>query len=128
VVISCFSLLASLLTFLLAVLAWAQYYRTNYGGTMKSSLSYVHLPAGERVDSLTSMTWGTFTRGLTRGQMTHGEKDETGNKDDKIPINGTLVKLSRVPKIEKVLAESEIEPLAHLASDTVRTFEIVYSS
>jgi hypothetical protein len=97
--------------------------------TPEELVSYVHLPAGERVDSLTSMTWGTFTRGLTRGQMTEGEKkEETEKRDDKVPITGTMVKLSRVPKIEKVLAESEIEPLAHLASDTVRTFEIVYSS
>ena len=38
------------------------------------------------------------------------------------------MKLSRVPKIEKVLRESEIQPLPHLASDTVRSFEIIYSS
>ncbi len=61
--------------------------------------------------------------------MTEGEKkDGTAKQDDKVPIKGTMVKLSRVPKIEKVLTESEIEPLSHLASDTVRTFEIVYSS
>src|SRR5712692_6169090 len=75
------------------------------------------------------MTRGTSARGLTRGQMTKGEKkDGTGKQDDKPPIIGTMAKLSRVPKIEKVLAESEIQPLAHLASDNVRSFEIVYSS
>jgi hypothetical protein len=97
--------------------------------TPEELVSYVHLPAGERVDSLTSMTWGTSARGLTRGKMNDGEAgDETGKQDDKPRVTGTIVKLSRVPKIEKVLIESEIQPLAHLASNTVRTFELIYSS
>jgi hypothetical protein len=85
--------------------------------------SYVHLPAGERAGSLASLTWGTFTRGLTRGRVA-GEKGSSGARDD---ITTTLVRLARVPKIEKVLEDSEVQSLAHLASSTVRSFEIIYS-
>lgn len=85
--------------------------------------SYVHLPAGERVGSLASPTWGTFTRGLTRGTV-GGEAGNSGARDD---ITTTLVRLARVPKIEKVLEDSGVQPLAHLASSTVRSFEIIYS-
>jgi hypothetical protein len=85
--------------------------------------SYVHLPAGERVGSLASLTWGAFTRGLTRGRVA-GEKGSSGARDD---ITTSLVRLARVPKIEKVLEDSEVQPLAHLASGTVRSFEIIYS-
>jgi hypothetical protein len=84
--------------------------------------SYVHLPAGERVGSLASLTWGTFTRGLTRGRVA-GEAGSSGARDD---ITTTLVRLARVPKIEKVLEDSEVQPLALLASSTVRSFEIIY--
>lgn len=37
------------------------------------------------------------------------------------------MRLARVPKIEKVLEEGEVQPLAHLASSTVRSFEIICS-
>ena len=37
------------------------------------------------------------------------------------------MRLARVPKIEKVLEDGEVQPLAHLASSTVRSFEIIYS-
>jgi hypothetical protein len=36
------------------------------------------------------------------------------------------VRLVAVPKMEKVLEDSSVQPLAHLASATVRTFELVY--
>ncbi|MGP8058000.1 MAG: hypothetical protein ACLP9K_10435 [Nitrososphaerales archaeon] len=85
--------------------------------------SYVHLPAGERVGSLASLTWGTFTRGLTRGTV-GGGAGNSGARDD---IATTLVRLARVPKVEKVLEDSGVQPLAHLASGTVRSFEIIYS-
>ena len=37
-------------------------------------------------------------------------------------------RLVAVPKMEKVLDDSSVQPLAHLAASTVRTFELVYSS
>jgi hypothetical protein len=85
--------------------------------------SYVHLPAGERVGSLASLTWGTFTRGLTRGTVGGGARN-SGARD---AVTATLVRLARVPKVEKVLEDSGVQPLAHLASGTVRSFEIIYS-
>jgi len=85
---------------------------------------YVHLPAGERVGSLTSLSWGTFTRGLAVGTVGEGAQNPGIHGD----IVSPLVRLARVPKIEKPLDESEIQPLVHLASATVRSFEIVYDN
>ncbi len=84
---------------------------------------YVHLPAGERVGSLTSLSYGTFTRGLTVGTV--GGAQRSGLHDD---IVSPLVRLLRVPKIEKPLEDPEIQPLVHLASAAVRSFEIVYDN
>lgn len=84
---------------------------------------YVHLPAGERVGSLTSLSWGTFTRGLTVGTV--GGAQSSMVRSD---IVSPLVRLGRVPKIEKPLDDSEIQPLVHLASAKVRSFEVVYDN
>ena len=42
-------------------------------------------------------------------------------------ISSKLVRLVKVPKTEEALEESALQPLAHLAAPTVRTFELVYS-
>lgn len=83
---------------------------------------YVHLPAGNRVGSLNSLSWGTFGRGLILGNVT-GE-GQAKSRDD---IDTNLVRLLKVPKIEKPLEERDTEPLAHLASTTPRSFELIYS-
>jgi len=75
------------------------------------------------VNSLTSLSWGTFTRGLTVGTV--GGAQDSGLHND---IVTPLVRLERVPKIEKPLDDSEIQPLVHLASAKVRSFEIVYDN
>jgi hypothetical protein len=93
----------------------------SFMATPEGMSHYVHLPAGERVNSLTSLSWGTFTRGLTVGTV--GEAQDSGLHND---IVTPLVRLERVPKIEKPLDDSEIQPLVHLASAKVRSFEIVY--
>jgi hypothetical protein len=84
--------------------------------------SYIHLPAGSFVGSLNSLSWGTFGKGLIRGNVA-GE-GQARSRDD---IDTTLVRLAKVPKIEKALDDRDIEPLAHLASTTPRSFELVYS-
>ncbi len=85
---------------------------------------YLHLPAGERVGSLSSISWGTFTRGLTVGRVA-GETRYTGARND---ITTAMVRLSKVPKIEKPLDDLEIQPLVHLASAKVRSFELIYDN
>jgi hypothetical protein len=81
--------------------------------------SYVHLPAGETAMSLSSLGGGTSTRGFTLASI-DGEEASRGE------VSSNLVRLEAVPKMEKVLEDSSVQPLAHLASSTVRTFELVY--
>jgi hypothetical protein len=83
---------------------------------------YMHMPAGNLVGSLSSPSWGTFGRGLIRGNVT-GESQAKSKED----IDANLVRLLKVPKVEKPLEEREMEPLGHLASATRRSFELVYS-
>jgi len=84
--------------------------------------SYIHLPAGNWVGSLNSLSWGTFGKGLIRGNIA-GE-GQAKSRDD---IDTNLVRLLKVPKVEKPLEERDTEPLAHLASTTPRSFELIYS-
>ncbi len=85
--------------------------------------SYVHLPAGETAASLRSLEGGTSTRAFTLASIA-GEKTIPRSGDD---ISSRLVRLARVPKNEKILEDSSVQPLSHLAASTVRTFELVYS-
>jgi hypothetical protein len=85
--------------------------------------SYVHLPAGNRVSSLTSLAMGTFAKGLVKGRVA-GETESSVVRDDR---ETSLVRLAKVPRIEKALEEKEIVPLGHLASSTPRSFELIYS-
>jgi hypothetical protein len=55
---------------------------------------------------------------------TAGEKAVSGSGDD---ISSELVRIAKVPKNEKILEDASVQPLAHLAAPTVRTFELVYS-
>ncbi len=85
--------------------------------------SYVHLPAGETAASLRSLEGGTSTRAFILARIA-GEKATSGSGDD---ISSRLVRLVKVPKNEKVLEDASVQPLAHLAAPTVRTFELVYA-
>jgi len=82
---------------------------------------YIHLPAGGLVGSLNSLSWGTFGKGLIRGNVA-GE-GQAKSRDD---INSSLVQLTKVPKIEKALDDRDIEALSRLASTTPRSLELVY--
>lgn len=89
--------------------------------------SYVHLPAGEAVDSLRSITFGTSARGYTRATA---KKDSGGDANSDAgrcsDVTSRYVKLATVPKMEIVMEDSSVQPLDHLSSATVRTFELVY--
>jgi hypothetical protein len=86
--------------------------------------SYVHLPAGELAQSLRSLRGGTSTRGFTQGSV---EEKETSRNDDGDAISSKLLRLVAVPRMEKAVEDSSVEPLDHLAASTVRTLELVYS-
>ncbi len=86
--------------------------------------SYVHLPAGELAQSLRSLRGGTSTRGFTQGSV---EEKETSPDDDGDAISSKLMRLVAVPRMEKAVDDSSVQPLDHLAASTVRTLELVYS-
>jgi hypothetical protein len=91
--------------------------------------SYVHLPAGEMVEPLHSIKWGTSARGYTRARVgDNGSGDDSGDSGLRNDISSRFVKLATAPKIEKILEDSSVQPLDHLSSATVRTFELVYAS
>ena len=115
---------------------WSSTYREYFDRYTKSRLeppsflvtpeelqSYVHLPAGETAASLRSLEGGTSTRAFILASIA-GEKAISGSGDD---ISSELVRLVKVPKNEKTLEDTSVQPLAHLAAPTVRTFELVYS-
>jgi hypothetical protein len=62
----------------------------------------------------------TSTPGFTLASVS-GEEASRGE------VSSSLVRLVAVPKMEKAIEDSPVQPLAHLASSTVRTFELVYS-
>jgi hypothetical protein len=94
----------------------------SFLATPEELQSYVHLPAGETAASLRSLEGGTSTRAFILANI-GGQETVSGSGDD---ISSELVRLAKVPKNEKVLEDASVQPLAHLAAPTVRTFELVY--
>jgi hypothetical protein len=86
--------------------------------------SYIHLPAGEGVESLHSVDWMTPKKGYSKGNL-GGEEPAYYGGPPTVPAE--VVKMVKVPKFVKTLEDGVTEPLDHLASATVRTFELVYS-
>jgi hypothetical protein len=93
--------------------------------TPEGLVSLVHLPAGEAVESLHSIPWGSSARGYNRAKIEEGAKPDSGLRED---LTSSIVRLERVPKMEKILEDDSIQPLVHLSSSTVRTLELVYSA
>jgi hypothetical protein len=93
--------------------------------TPEGFTSLVHLPAGEAAESLRSVSWGNSARGYDRAKIEEGAKPDAGLRED---ITSSIVKLAEVPEMEKILEDASIQPLSHLASTTVRTFELVYAA
>jgi len=86
--------------------------------------SYIHLPAGEGVQSLGSLKWTTPKKAFGKGKLDGGEPAYAGGPP---PVPAEIVRVAEVPKFKEALADSSMQPLDHLASQTVRTFELVYS-
>ena len=85
--------------------------------------SYLYLPVGELAESLLSLEGEQSRREFSQGKVE--SEDTTSVEGGQIASN--LVRLVRLPKTEKALEDDSIQPLAHLAEPTVRTFELVYS-
>jgi hypothetical protein len=97
--------------------------------------SCIHLPVGEAAESLYSISGGSSAKGYTRVKVRkdadedkeedtkEDSKPDSGQRDD---ISSRFVTLARVPEMEKILDDSSIQPLDHLASTAVRTFELLY--
>jgi hypothetical protein len=84
--------------------------------------SFVHLPAGEVIKSLHSFKSGTSMRNYDQG-TTDKEKPKEGGG---APVPSMLVRLAAVPEMAAALEDKSVQPLEHLASTSVRTFELIY--
>ena len=82
--------------------------------------SYIHLPAGEGVESLHSLNWMTPKKVFSKGSL-GGEEPEYSGGPPTVPAE--VVRMVKVPKFAKTLEDSVTQPFDHLASATVRTFE-----
>ena len=74
--------------------------------------------------SLSSLEDEESKREYSQGKVEEEEETEASQSSE---ISSKLVRLVKVPTTEKVLEDSAIQPLSHLAAPTVRTFELVYS-
>jgi hypothetical protein len=86
--------------------------------------SYIHLPAGEGVESPHSLKWGTPKKAFSKGKLGVEEPAYSGGPP---PVPAEIVRMVEVPEFKKALDDSVTQPFDHLASATVRTFELVYS-
>jgi hypothetical protein len=85
--------------------------------------SYIHLPAGERIASLRSVNWETSKREFSKGKVGGGDPEYSGGPPE---VPATVVRIAKVPSTKKVLDDSIVQPFDHIASTTVRTFEVAY--
>jgi len=85
--------------------------------------SYLHLPVGDLAESLHSLESEQSKREYSEGKV-EGEGDASVQDSE---VASRLVRVMKVPQTEKALEDESIQPLAHLAVSTVRTFELVYS-
>jgi hypothetical protein len=97
----------------------------SFMATPEGLESFVHLPAGEMVESLRSVSWGNSARGYNRAKIEGDAKADSGLRED---VTSNMVRLAGIPKMEKILEDDSIQPLGHLSSTTVRTFELIYSA
>jgi hypothetical protein len=86
--------------------------------------SYIHLPVAEGVESLHSVDWMTPKKSFGKGNL-GGEEPVYAGGPPTVPAE--VVRMVKVPKFVKTLEDGVTQPLDHLASTTVRTFELVYS-
>ncbi|MGH9920728.1 MAG: hypothetical protein ACRD6W_17890, partial [Nitrososphaerales archaeon] len=86
--------------------------------------SYIHLPLGEEAQSnLHSVRWGPSRKAFGKGQLGGQEPAYEGGPPS---VPAQLLRIVEVPRTKDVPNDVAVLPFNHLASQTVRTFEIVY--
>lgn len=86
--------------------------------------SFVHLPAGEVIKSIHPIKWGTSMINFDRGATGSAGSREEGNLP--LAVQSNLLRLVEIPEMNAKLGEESLQPLDHLASERVRTIELVY--
>src|SRR5208283_5864760 len=81
--------------------------------------------AGEDAQStLKSVNWGPSKKPFGKGQL-GGKEAAYGGGPPAVPAQ--FLRIAEVPRTKEAPDDSALMPFNHLASQTVRTFEIVYS-
>ncbi|MDG6907033.1 MAG: hypothetical protein JRN20_14770 [Nitrososphaerota archaeon] len=83
--------------------------------------SYVHIPSGQQADKIHSMTWGTASISPRISSIKNGIDTAPEKKV-------SILQTNELPRWEEGPDESIVARLALLASDTERSFELVYQS
>lgn len=99
----------------------------SFMATPEGLRTFVHLPVGEAAESLQSIHGGPSAKGYTRAKVKEDEGEDS--KPDSGPlgdVTSRIVRLTDVPEMKGILEDSSIQPLDHLSSTTVRTFELLY--
>ena len=83
--------------------------------------SYVHIPSGYQADKIHSMTWG--------GASISPRISAMNGHTEGVAENGvTILETNELPRWGEELDENQMARLALLASDTERSFELLYES
>ena len=92
--------------------------------TPEELVSYVQLPSGEDAQSsLKSINWGPSKKAFGRAQLGGKEAAYTGGPPI---VPAQLLRIAETPRTKEAPDDGVLLPFSHLASQTVRTFEIVY--
>ncbi|MDG6923392.1 MAG: hypothetical protein JRN67_08895, partial [Nitrososphaerota archaeon] len=81
----------------------------------------MHIPAGQQADKIHSMTWGTASISPRISSIKNGIDTAPEKKV-------SILQTNELPRWEEGPDESIVARLALLASDTERSFELVYQS
>jgi hypothetical protein len=97
----------------------------SFIATPEELVSYIGLPAGEDAQSnLHSINWGPSKKAFSRGQL-GGREPAYGGGPPAVPAQ--LLRIAEIPRTKEAPDDGAMLPFSHLASQTVRTFEIIYS-
>ena len=97
----------------------------SFLATPEGLRTFVHLPLGEAAESLQSIHPGLSAKNYTRAKVEEDSMPSPGPRGD---ITSRFVRLVDVPEMKGILEDSSIQPLDHLPSTTVRTFELLYAN
>jgi hypothetical protein len=92
--------------------------------TPEELVSYIQLPAGEEAQSaLKSINWGPSKKPFGKGQL--GVKEQVYEGGPPM-VPAQLLRIAETPRTKDAPDDRALLPFNHLASQSVRTFEIVY--